>query len=213
MSTTANLTVFDLTSTVHKLSSIDPPRYNSCLQDDFSEILQTIPHSVASDISLESRTSDVNDQIEFQVSQINNQDSHPCLTSTPQFNQLHDVLYQSSGMDLGSSIDFTDLTETETDKLLSEIPQSQGSTISSNYSEIQNSNGLSVMYTNIDTYLNKREEFLIQIADTKPDIICLVEILPKSPGITFHQCEYMIHGFFCYLNNTKKERNYNICEQ
>ena len=136
MHTTANSTVFDLTSTVHKLSSIDPPRYNSCLQDDLSEILQTIPHSVESDITLESRTSDVNDQIEFQVSQINKQDSHPCLTSTPQSIQLHEVLYQSSGMDLGSSIDFTDLTKTETDELLSEIPQFQGSTISSDYRAI-----------------------------------------------------------------------------
>ena len=121
-----------------------------------------------------------------------------------QSNPPHDVLhvYQSSGLDLGSSIDFTDLTET--DKLLSQIPQSQGSTVSSFNSQIQYTKGLLVMYTNIDTYLNKKKEFQTQIADMKPDIICLVEILPKSPGITSHPSVYTIHGYYSYFNDTKK---------
>ena len=201
MRTTTNLNVFDLTSTVHEMSSIDMPRYNTCLQDDSSEMMRSLLLPVESDISLEPRTLDDIDQIESQVSHTN-ANSHPCLTSTPQSNQPQDVLYQSSGLDLGSSIDFTELTET--DELLSQIPPSGSATNSVNTSETPNTKGLLVMYTNIDTYLNKREEFQTQIADMKPDIICLVEILPKTPGIIFHQCEYTIQGYYSYFNNTKK---------
>ena len=49
MHTKDNSTLFDLTSTVHEMSSIDPPGYNPCLQDDSSEMLQTILHSIESD--------------------------------------------------------------------------------------------------------------------------------------------------------------------
>ena len=69
----------------------------------------------------------------------------------------------------------------KTGNLATTIPRS-GSTINSlNTSEIQNTEGLLVLYTDIDTNLNKREEFQTQTANMKPDIICLVEILPKTP--------------------------------
>ena len=51
--------------------------------------------------------------------------------------------------------------------------------------------GLSVMYTNIDTFLNKREELHYKIIQDNPDIICITEILAKTTK-QYNPCEYQI---------------------
>ena len=65
---------------------------------------------------------------------------------------------------------------------------------SSDNSLIDTSTGLKTLHTNIDSYLNKREEFQSAIDILDPDIICMVEILPKVK-VAFNQCEYDIRGY------------------
>ena len=64
--------------------------------------------------------------------------------------------------------------------------------------------GLKVIYTNIDTFLNKRDEVLNLVQHRKPDVICLVEILPKSSAYIFNMCEFSIQGYHCYIADTMK---------
>ena len=63
------------------------------------------------------------------------------------------------------------------------------------------STGLKILYTNIDSYLNKREEFESTIDILDPDIICMVEILPKV-RVAFNQCD--IRGYRSFFSNTEK---------
>ena len=76
-------------------------------------------------------------------------------------------------------------------------------------STIQNSThvverGLNVIYTNNDTFLNKREELETLINQQNPEVICLVEILPKSGNYVFNECEFSINGYHSYFSANKK---------
>ena len=64
--------------------------------------------------------------------------------------------------------------------------------------------GLKIIYSNIDTYLNKREELQALIVEINPDIICLTEILPKLKGIDFNPCEYDIPGYQAFYGPHRK---------
>ena len=64
--------------------------------------------------------------------------------------------------------------------------------------------GLKVIYTNIDTFLNKREELETLINQQNPEVICLVEILPKSGNYVFNECEFSINGYHSYFSTNKK---------
>lgn len=52
---------------------------------------------------------------------------------------------------------------------------------------VERDGGLRCMYTNVDGYNNKRAEFLARIAEKKPDIIGLVEIMPKRASCRLMQ--------------------------
>ena len=67
---------------------------------------------------------------------------------------------------------------------------------------VDTSTGLKIIYTNIDSYLSKRE-FQSSIDILDPDIICMVEILPKVK-VVFNQSEYYIGGYQSFLSNTGK---------
>ena len=53
-------------------------------------------------------------------------------------------------------------------------------------------------YTNIDSFVNKREEFLMRIADVSPDIIGLTEMKPKNPRYLLQEAEIGIDGYECW---------------
>ena len=63
--------------------------------------------------------------------------------------------------------------------------------------------GCSFMYTNIDSYLNKRSEFLSIVDKRKPKIIALTEILAKN-----HKCihlpEHELPGYDMFVNKNPK---------
>ena len=63
---------------------------------------------------------------------------------------------------------------------------------------------LKIICSNIDTYLNKREELQTLIVEVNPDIICLTEILPKLKGIDFNPCEYDIPGYQAFYGPHRK---------
>lgn len=58
------------------------------------------------------------------------------------------------------------------------------------------------MYTNLDGYNNKRNELLTRIAEKKPDVIGLTEIMEKRASWKLMQEDLILQGYSAYLNLT-----------
>ena len=56
-----------------------------------------------------------------------------------------------------------------------------------------------VLYTNMDSFLNKRSEFSTLIAHRKPSTIALTEMLSKNQSV-FNPVEYKIPGYNMFVN-------------
>ena len=67
----------------------------------------------------------------------------------------------------------------------------------SNINDIQlERDSLKLWYTNADSYLNKREEMLVEIELQNPDIIVISELFPKTVKATdINSVEFSIDGF------------------
>ena len=63
---------------------------------------------------------------------------------------------------------------------------------------------LKLMYTNIDTFLNKREELLTRLSADNPDILGIVELLPKK-RIEFNSCEYKLPIYTLFMGLNPKQ--------
>ena len=61
--------------------------------------------------------------------------------------------------------------------------------------KIKKHNALQCTYTNVDTFMNKKDEFLTTITDRKPDIIGLTEIKPKNNRYTLLPEELKLEGY------------------
>ena len=125
----------------------------------------------------------------------NNFNTVHAVTSTPVSTRGQNLNYTSSISEI-DSFNLTDqagIADIQIDSIDS----------SSDNSLIDTSTGLKILYTNIDSYLNKREEFQWAIDNVDPDIICMVEILPKVK-IPFNQYEYVIGGYRSFFSNTEK---------
>ena len=68
------------------------------------------------------------------------------------------------------------------------------------------SEGISVMYTNADSLLGKRDLLQLQISETRPDIICITEALPKNRRGAHIDItrEYSIEGYNMYTGSQEK---------
>ena len=133
-------------------------------------------------------------QEEIEDDSLNN--TVPQYTSTPMRNPVqedtsHPVFTTGSELE---SLGYSELDNS--------VPRFHGST--SGTDNVFEKKGLKVIYTNIDTFLNKREEFTNLVEQKKPDVICMVEILPKSSTYSFNQSEYSIHGYCCYFPDNMK---------
>ena len=62
------------------------------------------------------------------------------------------------------------------------------------------SNELSCMYTNIDTFTNKKYEYEARVNTLKPDIIGVTEINPKNAYWPITQQDLSIEGYNLYVN-------------
>ena len=125
----------------------------------------------------------------------NNLNTAHAVTSTPVSTQGQNLNYTSSISEI-DSFNLTDqagIADIQIDSIDS----------SSDNSLIDTSTVLKILYTNIDSYLNKREEFQSAIDNVDPDIICMVEILPKVK-VAFNQCEYVIGGYRSFFSNNEK---------
>ena len=60
-----------------------------------------------------------------------------------------------------------------------------------------------VLYTNADGLLNKKDEFLALVNDSKPSIIAVTEAKAKNQ-VDFNPIEYSITGYDLYLNSNPK---------
>ena len=66
------------------------------------------------------------------------------------------------------------------------------------------------MYSNVDSYLNKKDELLTRIDELKPSIIALSEILPKNANKNFAENEYIIHHYDVFLTKNLNEESHCI---
>ena len=62
---------------------------------------------------------------------------------------------------------------------------------------------IKVMYTNIDTFLNKREELQARLVIADTDILGLAEMLPKKK-MEFNSCEYNIRNYSLFMGLNPK---------
>ena len=68
-----------------------------------------------------------------------------------------------------------------------------------------------MLYSNVDSFLNKRSEFLTLIDERKPKIIALTEIIAKHKQ-DFHLAEYELPGYDLLVNKDPAGRC-RICYQ
>lgn len=61
---------------------------------------------------------------------------------------------------------------------------------------------LTLYYTNTDCFLNKRTEFEETVSSKKPDIIILVEVLPKNGRYNVQKAELKLKNYSLYKNFT-----------
>ena len=65
---------------------------------------------------------------------------------------------------------------------------------------------LSVVYMNADNLLNKKAELKSLIVDHPPDIICVVETLPKNFHMPIQAAELAIQGYDMFSNLSSAKR-------
>ena len=70
----------------------------------------------------------------------------------------------------------------------SEVSSNVSLNNSKNGNELASKEGLKFFYTNADQFVNKREGLLILIAEDKPGVILITEVIPKSQ---VSPCDYM----------------------
>ena len=59
---------------------------------------------------------------------------------------------------------------------------------------------MQVLYTNCDQLLNKFDELLTIVDDTKPDLILLTEVIPKAQTLPIGIPRLSIRGFQLFTN-------------
>ena len=62
---------------------------------------------------------------------------------------------------------------------------------------------LKLMYTNIDTFLNKHEELLTRLSADDPDLLGIVELLPKK-RVEFNSCECKLPNYILFMGPNPK---------
>ncbi|XP_043199039.1 uncharacterized protein LOC122368836 [Amphibalanus amphitrite] len=59
---------------------------------------------------------------------------------------------------------------------------------------------LTILYTNIDQYLNKREDLAMFISNNEPDLILLCEVIPKAQSHPMHPATMALPNYTMFLN-------------
>ena len=67
--------------------------------------------------------------------------------------------------------------------------------------------GLKMFYTNADQFVNKRDDLLMLIADDRPDIILITEVIPKKQTNPITQALLDIDDYKCSLNFEPDDAN------
>ena len=73
-------------------------------------------------------------------------------------------------------------------------------------SNVNKFNCLNCFYTNADSLLNKRPEFLAQVKINSPDIILITEAIPKNSNTLPQDSEFQINGYDLITNLTQCKR-------
>ena len=64
---------------------------------------------------------------------------------------------------------------------------------------------LKCIYSNVDSFLNKRTEFFLTIQEEDPDVICLTEVLPKNLRYALNHAELNNKGYDCFSKIDEKD--------
>ena len=59
---------------------------------------------------------------------------------------------------------------------------------------------LKIMYTNVDSLLNKRVELQAHIVQHAPDVICITEVVPKNTSLSVQDVELQLENFDLFSN-------------
>lgn len=66
---------------------------------------------------------------------------------------------------------------------------------------------LTILYTNADQFVNKRDDLLASIAGKEPDIILITEVIPKSQRNPISHSLLHVEGYNSYFNFNPSEEN------
>ena len=119
-------------------------------------------------------------------------------TTAESDNGKAEITISSTGSSLSNILEQTVDSGTESINL----PQDEDSESTNRDMRSNNTKtSLKVIYTNADSYLNKRNELSALIEKEKPDVICMAEIFPKNKKYSYNACEYKINGYTAYIND------------
>ena len=62
-------------------------------------------------------------------------------------------------------------------------------------------------YTNADQFLNKRDDLLMLIASDEPDILILIEVIPKAQSNPITFSRLTLPGYFIHVNFDPDQAN------
>ena len=65
---------------------------------------------------------------------------------------------------------------------------------------LKNNTDVSILYTNADQFLNKRDDLAMMIVENKPDIILITEVIPKSQSNPINPSLLSLDGYNYHLN-------------
>ena len=59
---------------------------------------------------------------------------------------------------------------------------------------------MSVLYTNVDQFVNKRDVFCVMIAGDEPDLILLTEVIPQAQVMPISPALLSLPGYIMYTH-------------
>ena len=77
----------------------------------------------------------------------------------------------------------------------------------SNNIDIVTKVGLKFLYTNTDKFVSKRNDLLTFIVSDKPDVMLIIEVIPKNQTNPITQAILDIEGYECTLNFEPEKEN------
>ena len=106
--------------------------------------------------------------------------------------------------ELSSILQSEQPTDNRVSELSSIIQSEQLADNSDLLEKVKEKVGLRVLYSNVDSLQRRKDDLQAMINKYAPEIICLVEIFPKTANFIFAENEYNIKGYNAFITDSKK---------